>query len=80
MAWWGEGRPVFFDPRGGTHFDGRWRGPELRESPVLRLIDKNRRRGADPDSWTAASRWKREADIPDRIYFKALEAISEAGP
>ena len=25
VEWWGDGRPVFFDPRGGTHFDGRWR-------------------------------------------------------
>ena len=28
MDWWGPGRPVFFDPRGGTHFDGRWKAPE----------------------------------------------------
>jgi hypothetical protein len=25
VEWWGPGRPVFIDPRGGTHFDGRWR-------------------------------------------------------
>jgi hypothetical protein len=80
VQWWGEGRPVFFDPRGGTHFDGRWRAPELQESPVLSLMEENRHRGADPDGWTAASRWKREADIPDRIYFRAVEALSEAGP
>ncbi len=80
VEWWGEGRPVFFDPRGGTHFDGRWRAPELQESPVLSLMEENRHRGADPDGWTAASRWKREADIPDRIYFRAVEALSEAGP
>jgi hypothetical protein len=23
VGWWGAGRPVFHDPRGGTHFDGR---------------------------------------------------------
>jgi hypothetical protein len=80
VEWWGEGRPVFFDPRGGTHFDGRWRAPELQESPVPDLIEENRRRGADPDGWTAASRWKREADIPDRIYFGALEAGDSAAP
>jgi hypothetical protein len=104
VEWWGEGRPVFFDPRGGTHFDGRWRAPEKngradrresleqragereggggvhgRESPVEDLMEENRRRGADPDGWTAASRWKREADIPDRTYFEALEAMGEAG-
>jgi hypothetical protein len=27
MDWWGPGRPVFFDPRGGTHFEGRWERP-----------------------------------------------------
>jgi hypothetical protein len=25
VEWWGEGRPAFFDPRGGTHFEGRWK-------------------------------------------------------
>ena len=80
VEWWGEGRPVFFDPRGGTHFDGRWRAPKLRESPVPTLIEDNRRQGADPHGWTSASRWKREADIPDRVYFEASEAMGEAGP
>ena len=27
MQWWGEGRPAFFDPRGGIHCEGRWRWP-----------------------------------------------------
>ena len=27
VDWWGRGRPVFFDPRGGTHFEGRWEPP-----------------------------------------------------
>jgi len=34
VDWWGEGRPVFFDPRGGTHFEGRWTPPELEGEPV----------------------------------------------
>jgi hypothetical protein len=25
VGWWGNGRPVFHDPRGGTHVDGRMR-------------------------------------------------------
>jgi hypothetical protein len=25
VGWWGAGRPVFYDPRGGTHFEGRER-------------------------------------------------------
>ena len=28
VDWWGRGRPVFFDPRGVTHFEGRWEWPE----------------------------------------------------
>ena len=34
VDWWGEGHPVFFDPRGGTHFEGRWRPPEG-ENPLV---------------------------------------------
>ena len=34
-----------------------------------------RRRGVDPDFYTAGARWKREADIPDDVYFRAMEAI-----
>ena len=28
VDWWGEGRPAFFDPRGGMHFEGGWKWPE----------------------------------------------------
>jgi len=160
VEWWGQGRPVFFDPRGGTHFDGRWQPLEGGQNPpqeparkgqaadremggdgggegggggrpgeervgagsrpgeqrmeagsrpeeqrpeagmrpvtvrfeedpvavlseeklVASLMEKNRARGANPDGWTAGVRWKREADIPDRVYFRALEAMQEAGP
>jgi len=34
VDWWGEGRPVFFDPRGGTHFEGRWSPPKLDVGPA----------------------------------------------
>jgi hypothetical protein len=43
--------------------------------PVEALIDDTRSRGADPDYLTAGARWKREADIPDEVYDKALEAL-----
>jgi len=33
MQWWGEGRPAFFDPRGGIHFDGRWEWPGAGDGP-----------------------------------------------
>jgi hypothetical protein len=42
---------------------------------VEALIEDTRARGADPDGWTAAARWKRQAHIPDRVFFKALEAL-----
>jgi hypothetical protein len=47
---------------------------------VRALTEANRRRGVQPDAWTAGARWKREADIPDDIYFPALEAIEDPGP
>jgi len=78
VGWWGPGRAVFFDPRGGTHFDGRWQQPELGEHPVEALVEQNRLRGVSPDGWTAGVRWKREDDIPEQIYFRALEAMNEA--
>jgi len=76
---------VFFDPRGGTHFDGRWEAPgdssaeEPEKDLAESLKEQNRRRGVRPDGWTAGARWKREVDIPDRVYFRALEALNEAG-
>ena len=105
MGWGGPGRVVFFDPRGGTHYDGRFRlrregrgevgeGEEGMGTPETRgregergngetvdlvasLTKANRRRGVEPDGWTAGARWKREDDIPDEIYFRALEALED---
>jgi hypothetical protein len=112
MDWWGQGRPVFFDPRGGVHFDGRWRDPRKADgrrvteglggeagavsvesavsakdagsagkersaedgASVDALVKANCRLGIEPDGWTASSRWKREVDIPDSVYFAAMEA------
>ncbi|MDP2958918.1 MAG: DUF222 domain-containing protein, partial [Longimicrobiales bacterium] len=74
VMWAGEGLPVFVDPRGGTHYDGRWKAPELPEHPVRALVEANRRRGVEPDWRTAGARWKREDDIPRDVYFRALEA------
>ena len=75
VDWWGEGRPVFYDPRGGTHFDGRWRAPEVKGDLVEALLEENRSRGVEPDGWALGARWKREEDIPDEVYFAALEAV-----
>jgi hypothetical protein len=74
VMWSGEGQPRFVDPRGGTHYDGRWKAPELLEHPVRALVEENRRRGVEPDWRTAGARWKREDDIPSDVYFRAFEA------
>jgi hypothetical protein len=74
-GWGRERQPAFIDRRGQVHFDARPAAPEIPPDPVAALIEDNRRRGADPDFLTAGARWKREADIPDRVYFRALEAF-----
>lgn len=75
MSWWGEGKPVFIDPRGGEHFDGRWRPPATGARPVETLIAQNGSRRVEPDAWTASARWRREGEVPDDILFGAMEAL-----
>ena len=76
IEWWGKDRqPAFIDPRGQTHVGRPREAPELEPNPVEALIQETRSRGADPDFYTAGARWKREADIPDDVYFRALEAL-----
>ena len=75
VEWWGAGRPAFFDPRGGTHFEGRREPPELPDRPVAALLRENLVRGIEPDAWTASACWERERDIPDEVYLRACEAL-----
>ena len=76
VEWWGKDRqPAFIDPRGHTHVGRPREAPALPKDPVEALIEGTRRRGADPDFYTAGARWKREADIPDHVYFRAREAL-----
>ncbi|MBK5097999.1 MAG: hypothetical protein JJE01_09455, partial [Gemmatimonadetes bacterium] len=75
VEWLGAGRPAFIDRRGQLHFSGKPLPPQLPPDPVETLIAETRSRGADPDYLTAGARWKREDDIPDEIYYKALEAL-----
>jgi Domain of unknown function (DUF222)/HNH endonuclease len=76
VTWWGEGRPEFSDPRGWTHYDGGWEPPALPERPVQALIAANADAGAlQPTATTASARWKHEDDIPNDVYFAALEAM-----
>jgi hypothetical protein len=49
--------------------------PELEADPVEALVDETRSRGAEPNFWTPGARWKREADIPGDVYFRALDAL-----
>jgi hypothetical protein len=74
VEWWGEGRPAFVSPRGVAHFEGRWQPPAPAERAAEALVESNRARGIDPGWRTAGARWKREADIPGRVYFRAMEA------
>ena len=75
IEWWGAGRAAFRDPRGSVDLEERGRPPPpLPIDPVAALARQNRLRGAEPDAWTASARWKREADIPDDVLFRATEA------
>ncbi len=71
VVWWGAGRAVFIDPRGGEHFDGGWTAPGSGSVDVL--VEANRRRGVEPDWRTAGARWKRIEDVPDEVWFRAME-------
>jgi hypothetical protein len=77
VEWWAGGRPAFVDPRGQAHVNGRPVSPPLPRGadPVQTLVAENRRRGADPDLLTAGARWKRETDVPCRVWSRALEAL-----
>jgi hypothetical protein len=75
VDWWGEGKPAFYDPRGGVHCEVRWEAPELGEELVKTLLEENRQRGVKPDPWALGAHWKKEDDIPNRIYFGAMEAL-----
>jgi hypothetical protein len=66
----GEGRPLFFDPRGGMHYEGRWQPPRLGDDAVEQLLSQQAELGIAADGWTARP-WEREADVPDDVYFAA---------
>lgn len=74
VRWDRDGRPVFVDPQGGEHYDARPESPELPDRPVQALIAEHCAHGVVPDWRTAGARWKRDADIPDSVYFSAMEA------
>lgn len=75
VGWWGAGRAAFWDPRGGTHFEGRWDPPALGENPVAALVQANGFRGAAPDGATAGARWETEREIPHEVWEAASEGV-----
>lgn len=77
LEWWAGGRPAFVDPRGQMHVGGRPPSPLVPGGgdPVRALVAENRRAGVEPDLLTAGARWKREADVPDRVWRRAREAL-----
>ncbi len=76
VMWWGPGRAVFVDPRGGEHYDGGWEPPAAGSASVEELVEENRRLGVEPDWRTAGARWKRVEDVPDRVWFRAMEGVA----
>jgi hypothetical protein len=74
VAWWGD-TPVFQDPRGNEHCDGGWRPPPLGPHPVQDLMAQHRRLGIASTAARLGARWRREADIPAELYFRACEAV-----
>jgi hypothetical protein len=60
ILWDRDARPVFVDPRGGAHYDGRWKPPELPGDPTRVLVRNNHERGVCPDWRTAGARWRGE--------------------
>ena len=73
LGWDGDKRPLFFDPRGGMHYDGRWQPTPLPSDAVETLEQENR---IEPDGWTGGVLWKRERDIPEDVLLGAYEALA----
>jgi len=75
VEWWGpDRRAAFRDPRGQLHVGRPPKPPGLEADPVQALVNRNHARGARPDPLTATPRWRYERDIPDAVYFRAVEA------
>jgi hypothetical protein len=80
VSWWGEGRPVFHDPRGGVHFDGGWEPPALPEKPAAALVTRNLLKGVDPDGWENAARWEPDGPVPIEVEGRFAAAVFEGSP
>jgi len=79
VEWREGGSPAFTDPRGTTHVNHRRplsvSPAEFASDPLEQLIDATGARCAEPGALTAGARWNRLIDIPDGVYFRAIEAL-----
>jgi hypothetical protein len=48
MGWDADRRPIFFDPRGHMHYEGRWHPPNVTEDSVAAQFEENARMGVPP--------------------------------
>ena len=58
----------------GPGRNGHGRNDRGAEGSLSALLAANRARGVYPGPLAASARWKRERDIPDGVWFRALEA------
>ena len=70
-------RLYFLDPRMRLLPDVPPQPPPLPKEPDEALVRENEARGVEPDFLTSAARYKREDDIPQTIFIRALEALEE---
>ena len=73
-------RLYFLDPRMRLLSDQPPPTPRLSPEPAEALMRENEARGVEPDFLTSAAHYKREDDIPQTIFIRALEALEELKP
>ena len=73
-------RLYFLDPRMRLLSDQPPPTPRLSPEPAEALMRENEARGVEPDFRTSTARYKREDDIPQTIFIRALEALEELKP
>jgi hypothetical protein len=75
VEFWGRDVPVFIDPRGNQHCDGRPLTGKLPERPVHTLISEQQRRGVRAHPGSLGARWRSEAQVPDELWQRVSEAL-----
>jgi hypothetical protein len=75
VEFWGREVPVFIDPRGNQHCDGRPLTAKLPAQPVESLIREQRRRGVRAHAGSLGAHWRSEAHVPDELWHRVSEAL-----